>query len=191
MSFRFVTRNLDSHSLATFGNRSYFLEFVLTNKNKALKIYKNKNEFYNINSKSDNDKFIKNPDDFKLIDGIKFETKPSDSNYKFETYSPKNKIFVSNTKIKSKYKTDFDKIYRRYKRYCEIHRIKSTDVKIEVDTPFEIGYMKQNDEYKIIVPKILSKDLSNSNVKELVNYVLNKYGEKNSIKTIKYIITYA
>lgn len=187
-------RNIDSHSIAIIDNRSYFLEFVMT-KNKALRISKNKNHFFNYNfdKKKNDEKYIKNDTNMKLIKDLKF-SKPIDKeskdykDFKFANYQPRKSIYVSNKYINSDYKSDFKKIFMRNSRYCKLHKINEQDIKIEVDIPFEIGYKKDDNKYEFLVPHALSKDLLNSNLRELVLWGLEKYGDKN--KDIEYKITY-
>ena len=191
---KLTIRNLDSHSIAIIDNRSYFLEFVMS-KNKALRITKNKNHFfnYNHNKKNDNDKYITNDPKMRLVKDILFDKdfdKKSDKykDYKFAEYNPKKTIYVSNKNIQSDYKADFRKIFIRNSKYCKLHRINESDIKIEVDIPFEIGYKKNENKYEFLIPSVLSKDLTNQNIRELVLWGLEKYGDKN--RDIEYTINY-
>jgi hypothetical protein len=96
--------------------------------------------------------------------------------YKIESYEP-------------------DALEGRYIHYVKLSggvpyhdKINEQDIKIEVDIPFEIGYKKDGNKYEFLVPHALSKDLLNSNLRELVLWGLEKYGDKN--KDIEYKITY-
>lgn len=191
---KLVIRNIDSHSIVSIDDRSYFLEFIMT-KQKELRIYKNKNQFFNPQFKETKEKFISNKNDFELIDQLKFE-KQIDKNseeysgFKFTLYNPRKPIFMSHKFINQKYNDDIKMIQDKYVNYCKLHKIDLNNIKIKLDLPFEIGYKKtETGDYEILVPASLSRELSDKNVKELVNYCVKQVNKNDQVfqYTIKYI----
>lgn len=191
---KLVIRNLDSHSIVSIDDRSYFLEFIMT-KQKELRIYKNKNQFFNPQFKETKEKFISNKNDFELIDQLKFE-KQIDKNseecsgFKFTLYNPRKPIFMAHKFINPKYNNDIKMIQDKYVNYCKLHKIDLNNIKIKLDLPFEIGYKKtETGNYEILVPASLSRELSDKNVKELVNYCAKQVNKNDQVfqYTIKYI----
>ena len=191
---KLVIRNLDSHSIVSIDDRSYFLEFIMT-KQKELRIYKNKNQFFNPQFKETKEKFISNKNDFELIEQLKFE-KQIDKNseeysgFKFTFYNPRKPIFMNHKFINQKYQDDIKLIQDKYVNYCKLHKIDLNNIKIKLDLPFEIGYKKtETGDYEILVPASLSKELSDKNVKELVNYCVKQVNKNDQVfqYTINYI----
>lgn len=186
-------KNLDSHSIITIDDRSYFLEFVMT-KNKMFRIYKNKRQFFNPKFKEEKEKFIKNKEDFELVDKLSFKEqidKKSEkySGFKFSEYKPRKPIFVSVDNINKKYENDIKQIQEKFSNYCKLHKIEMKNTKIKLELPFEIGYRKNgSNEYEILVPEALFEELTDRNARELVNYVVKKMNKKD--KEFEYTINY-
>ena len=183
---KLVIRNLDSHSIVSIDDRSYFLEFIMT-KQKELRIYKNKNQFFNPQFKETKEKFISNKNDFELIEQLKFK-KQIDKNseeysgFKFTMYNPRKSIFMSHKFINPKYNEDIKLIQDKYVNYCKLHKIDLDNIKIKLDLPFEIGYKKtETGDYEILVPASLSKELSDKNIKELVNYCVKQVNKNDQV----------
>lgn len=191
---KLIIRNLDSHSIVSIDDRSYFLEFIMT-KQKELRIYRNKKQFFNPQFKETKEKFISNKNDFELIEQLKFEKqidKKSEeySGFKFTFYTPRKPIFMSHKFVNQKYNDDIKLIQNKYINYCQLHKIDLDNIKIKLELPFEIGYKKtESGNYEILVPSSLSKELSDKNVKELVNYCVEQINKNDQIfqYTIKYI----
>lgn len=203
---KLVIRNLDSHSIVSIDDRSYFLEFIMT-KQKELRIYKNKNQFFNPQFKETKEKFISNKNDFELIEQLTFK-KQIDKNseeysgFKFTMYNPRKPIFMSHKFINPKYNDDIKLIQNKYANYCKLHKIDLDNIKIKLDLPFEIGYKKneggeckmgykkiESSSYTILVPASLSRELSDNNTKELVNYCAKQINKKDQVfvYTIEFI----